>query len=330
MKIGLTYNLNTDYTLAKEDPEDLLAEFDPPATIEELKETLINLGHKVIKIGRPEELLNKIDKFSLDIVFNMAEGDYGRNRESWAPIILEIKKIPYVGSDSLSLSICLDKLLTKKLLVFSHIPTPAFKGINHLEDLKNFNLKFPLMVKPRYEGSAKGIGVKSIVKDKLGLKAQVKFILNKYKQPAIVEEFIRGSEFTVAIIGNKNPEVLPIVPRAVEKNTTLSMHVLEKGKSSNKKLKTKKAMEITPELEKKLKNLSLETYRVLGCLDFARVDLRVDERNNPFVLEINPLPNLSCRDTFGLLAEYLNISYQDLINKILTASLRRWKINDKQ
>lgn len=329
MRIGLTYDLNTDYFLVKGEPADALVEFDSKETIDDLKKALANLGHKVIGIGTAKALLEKIDKLSLDLVFNISEGDYGRNRESWAPIILEIKKIPYVGSDSLSLSICLDKLLTKKLLVFARIPTPAFKGINRLEDLKKMNLQFPLMVKPRYEGSAKGIGIKSIVKDKKNLKKQVKFILNKYKQPALVEEFIKGSEFTAAIIGNKNPKVLPVVPRAVEENTTLSMHVLEKGRSAGKKLKIKEAVEITPELEKKLKDLSLETYRALGCLDFARVDLRVDELNNPFVLEINPLPNLSRRDTFGLLAEYLNISYQDLINKILTASLRRWKINVK-
>ncbi len=135
MKIGLTYDLNKDYRFKKNGPKDASAEFDSPETIKGLEEALISLGHKVIKIGRAEQLLKRVDNLSLDIIFNIAEGYYGRNRESWVPTILEIKKIPFVGSDSLCLAVCLDKLLTKKIFNVHHIPTPAFKGINKLEDL---------------------------------------------------------------------------------------------------------------------------------------------------------------------------------------------------
>lgn len=330
MRIGLTYDLKDNYQLKKGDPKDALAEFDSQKTIQDLEEALVELGHQVIKIGRAEQLLKSLDRLSLDIVFNLAEGDCGRNRESWAPTILELKKIPFIGSDSSVLAICLDKLLTKKLLVSNNIPTPDFRGIDSLADLKNLIIKFPIIVKPRYEGSAKGISVKSIVKNRKELISRVKFILNKYKQPALVEEFIKGSEFTVAIIGNKKPEVMPVIPRAVDIDTTLSTHVLEKERANREIFKIKKAKEITPKLEESLKELSLRTYQALGCFDFARVDLRVDEKNNPFVLEINPLPNLSKKDTFGLLAEYLNINYKDLISKILTASIKRLKINGKK
>ena len=330
MNIGLTYDLKTDYSLKKGESEDTLAEFDPPETIKDLEEALIGLGHKVIKIGRAEKLLKALNKLSVDMVFNLAEGNYGRNRESWVPVILELKKIPFLGSDASILGICLDKLLTKKLLVANGISTPDFRGIDSLDNLKKLTLKFPIIVKPRYEGSSKGISVKSIVKNKKELISRVKFILNKYKQPALVEEFIKGSEFTVAIIGNNHPEVMPIVPRAVDMDTTLSTHVLDKDTTRVRSSKIKEATEITPELEKNLKHLALKTYQVLDCFDFARIDFRVDERNNPFVLEVNPLPNLSKDDSFGLLAEYLNISYKDLINKILKAGIKRLGINEKR
>src|SRR4030043_390019 len=210
--VGLTFDLKTDYEFKENDPPDANAEFDHPSTIDVIAQAIESQGYKVKRIGNVSSLIENLDNLDVDIVFNISEGLYGRNRESQVPVLLEMKGVPFVGSDALTLSLTLDKVMAKKIFIAEKITTPKFfeiKNANSLTDIDH--LKFPLIVKPRFEGSSKGLSDDSKVDNMEELKKQVEYITGAYKQPALVEQFIRGEEFTVAVIGNDPAEIMPIV-----------------------------------------------------------------------------------------------------------------------
>ncbi|MBU4334794.1 MAG: D-alanine--D-alanine ligase, partial [Candidatus Omnitrophica bacterium] len=209
MIIGLTYDVKEDWEIQEGDPADINAEFDKPATIQSIINAIISGGHTVKIIGNFESLIRSVDNLGVDIVFNICEGRTGRNRESQVPVLLEAKKVPYVGSDGLTLGITLDKVIAKKLFQSEGIRTPRFFEARKGDDLEALNvIGFPLIVKTRHEGSSKGITSSSRVVDLAGLKRQVELINDQYDQPALVEEFIGGTEFTVAVLGNEEPKAM--------------------------------------------------------------------------------------------------------------------------
>jgi len=188
MKIGLTYDLKTDYSRRKDDPPDAAAEFDHPDTIKFIAKAFESQGFSVERIGNVSQLLENRDKINVDIVFNISEGLIGRNRESQVPILLEMFGVPFVGADALSLGISLDKIMAKKIFMSEGIPTPKFMEIKSMDGLNNIDhMKFPLFVKPRFEGSSKGLTETSRVENAEELKAQVEKVISVYKQPALVE-----------------------------------------------------------------------------------------------------------------------------------------------
>src|SRR3989338_5550217 len=306
LRIGLTFDLkpaNAERSPSSENNfgiNDYFAEHDSEETVSLIENALKSRGHKVIRIGSAKELLKKLRALNCDIVFNIAEGVNGRNRESEVPAILETLRIPYVGSDALTLSLSLDKAISKKIFAYHDIPTPPyFECVNKKDIIVPKGFSFPFIVKPRYEGSAKGIEPDSRVDNLMDLKKKTKYIIRTYKQPALVEEFISGWEFTVGIIGNDKPEVLPVVQRHVESRTNLSSHIFEKAGLDKDKLRNKEFLEIEPELESQIKGYALTAFCGLDCRDFARLDFRVSEqdlsrkRQKMYLLEINPLPSLA-------------------------------------
>lgn len=324
--IGLTYDLKTEYVFKDSDPPDANAEFDHPLTIDLIAETIESFGYKAVKIGNVSNLIKKIDNLKVDIVFNISEGISGRNRESQVPIILEMMNVPFVGSDALTLGISLDKAMAKKILISENIPTPKFfeteDPTNNTAKIKN--MKFPLIVKPRYEGSSKGLSEKSRVENIEQLRQQVGYIIKTYKQSALVEEFISGTEYTVALIGNNNPEVLPVVQIKIDGRLKLGDKFYTFARITSDRLEYVCADKIDKTLKDKLTNLALKTYKAIDCRDFGRVDFRVDENSNPYVLEINPLPSLSSEDVFMCVAKHLKVSYSDMIRRILDAAFLRY------
>ncbi|MDD5730032.1 MAG: ATP-grasp domain-containing protein [Candidatus Omnitrophica bacterium] len=325
--VGLTYDLKTDYEFKKDDPPDANAEFDHPSTVDIIANAIQSSGFKVKKIGNVAHLLENIDKLKVDIVFNISEGVSGRNRESQVPILLEMAGIPCVGADALSLGISLDKIMAKKIFIAEKIPTPKFLEIkNNTLPWDSDHLKFPLIVKPRFEGSSKGLSEASRVENPEELKKQVDFVVNTYKQPALVEEFIRGEEFTVALIGNDPPELLPVVQIKIDGKLKLNDKFYTFGHIKNDKLEYVCPARISPELRQKITDLALRTYNAIECRDFGRVDVRVDEDGNPYVLEINPLPSLSSEDVFNVVAKAIGISYDEIIGRILKEAIKRYKL----
>jgi D-alanine-D-alanine ligase len=233
-----------------------------------------------------------------------------------------------VGSDGLTLALTLDKLLAKKVFLAEHIPTPHFMEAKSPDDLDNLDhLKFPLIVKPRYEGSSKGLSENSRVENKSGLKKQVEFIVETYRQPALIEEFISGSEYTVAIIGNNPPEVLPVVQIKIDGRLKLEDRFYTFARIHSDRLEYICPARVPKELNNTLEDLALKSYVALECRDLGRVDFRVDNSGKPFVLEVNPLPSLSTADVLTPIAKQIGKTHTELINMILNSALERYNLN---
>jgi len=325
LTVGLTYDLKTDYQFKEGDPPDANAEFDHPSTIDVIANAIKSQGVKVKKIGNAANLLEQINSLDVAIVFNISEGISGRNRESQVPILLEMAGIPFVGADALTLSLTLDKIMAKKIFIAENIPTPKFLEIKSTDSLSDMDhLKFPLIVKPRFEGSSKGLSENSRVENAEDLKKQAEYIINAYKQPALIEEFISGQEFTVAVVGNDQPEVLPVVQIKIDGKFKLNDKFYTFARITSNRLEYSCPAHIDAGLNKKICELALKTYNAVECRDFGRVDFRVDKDGNPYVLEINPLPSLSTEDVFPLVAKQVGLTYEQIIGKILNSALKRY------
>ncbi|MFH1199032.1 MAG: ATP-grasp domain-containing protein [Candidatus Omnitrophota bacterium] len=326
-RVGLTYDLKTDYTFKEGDPPDANAEFDHPSTIDVIAGAIASQGFKVKKIGNVANLLEAIDKLDVDIVFNISEGISGRNRESQVPIILEMAGIPFVGADALTLGLTLDKVMAKKIFVADKILTPKFfeaKSVDALMDTDH--MKYPFIVKPRFEGSSKGLSENSKVNNADELKKQVEYIVNAYKQPALIEEFISGQEFTVVVIGNDSPQALPVVQIKIDGRLKLNDKFYTFARITSDRLEYVCPAKIDKDLEKKIKDLAVKTFDAVECRDFGRVDFRVDSDDKPYVLEINPLPSLSTEDVFPLVAKEIGLTYEQIIGKVLNCALKRYNL----
>ena len=315
MHIGLLYDSQTD-------PDDeRQAEFDPPATIEALRQALELLGHHVTLMGSPEALLRggPIGCCDIDLVFNIAEGGWGRCREAWAPILLDLYRIPYVGSDALALSLGLDKVVCKRLAVAEGIPTPRWVAIDHPAALPaEVPLTWPVVVKPRWQGSGRGIDSGAVVDSPAALNARVHWLHARCPEPMLIEEFIDYGELTVCVIGNDPPVAYPAIQRPIDPMSRLSCHVVKPTPS-----RWESPVVLEESLDVKARDIALHMVKVLGVHDMARVDLRVNRDGRLYFLEINPLPSFDPAGTIGLLAEYLGVTYTALIGQILDAALVR-------
>lgn len=327
-RIGFTYDLKNDHAGQSGLSDDALAELDCSDTIDAVVGAIETGGHEVVRIGHARNLLKRIKKLDVDIVFNICEGLATRNRESEVPVILDLYKIPFVGSDGLTLGLTLDKVMAKKVFVFEGVPTPKYFVADKKTKLSDFKgMRFPLIVKPRHEGSSKGISENSIVTDMKGLTSQIAEVVDRYHQTALVEEFIRGGEFTVLVIGNNKPVALPPVQIQIAGCLEAGDQVYTWRRLEGTDIQYICPPKITKDLDRKLRDIAIRAYKAVECRDFARVDFRVDEKGKPFVLEINPLPSLSLEDVFPLVAKASRMTYAELILKIIDIGLKRNGLN---
>ncbi len=323
LRVGLTYNVKSELILKPTDPPDLNAELDHEDTVNHIEQAFREAGYEVARMGGARRLLEHMDRPNVDIVFNIAEGYEGRNRESQVPILLEMMKIPFVGADGLTLGLTLDKVLTKKVLIAEGIPTPRYAQVQDPDALWQVELAYPLIVKLRCEGSSKGLSEQSLVNGPEDLRRQVRWLIETYKGSSVfIEEFIEGQEFTVAVIGNDPPEAYPVCQIALDGKIDLGRKFftwayLRSGADYICPAR------IPDSLARRMQELSLRTYQAVDCRDFGRVDFRVDSHAQPYVLEINPLPSLSMEDVFNIIAKARGITHHQMITKILDAALMR-------
>lgn len=321
--IGLTYDLREDY-LAQGYSHEETAEFDKEETIAGLESAIIAQGHKVERIGHIKSLAKAlVDGRKWDIVFNIAEGVKGIAREAQVPCLLDAWNIPYVFSDGMVLALTLHKAHTKRIIQYAGIPTAPFYEIRTLSDALDVDLPFPLFLKPVAEGTGKGIDNRSKVENKSDLVKFAGFLLEKFKQPVLVETYLPGREFTVGIVGNdENTEAIGLMEIHFEKTT--SLYGMD-AKENYEKCITYSVPE--KEVADACKKVAMESWKELGCVDGGRVDIRMDVNGVPNFIEVNPLAGMNpIHSDLPILCRLNGISYQELIGKILNASLTRNKL----
>ena len=279
----------------------------------------------------------KLKELRPDIVFNFAEGLIGVNRESHLPAMLEMLQIPYLGSDALTLGICLDKSRAKEILTYHKIPNAKFLVADQTEDIINTNFDFPLIVKPISEGSSKGIFSSSFVKNTKELEDEVSRILISYNQPALIEEFLPGREFTVAVLGNGDEaEILPIIEIRYEvfPEDVVPLYSYEAkwilDTKENKFDVFECPARLNSNLEEKIKDTVLRTYNVLRCKDWSRIDVRLDKNGVPNIIEINPLPGImpdpNENSSFPKAARVAGMTFNQLIQRALYSAAKRYNL----
>ena len=328
MRIGLIYDTFDAYPWREDDPPDADAEYEPEKTVEVLEETVRHMGHTPVRVGTAFDLQEQLaDGLALDAAINIAEGAHSRNREAYAPILLEMAGIPCLGSDALTLSVTLDKAWTKNLVAAAGVPTPPHRVFGGAGAVDSDDLPpFPLFVKPRYEGTSKGITPESKVETVDALRDEVDRVTTTYEQDALVEGFVAGGgEFTVAVVGHDPPEALPVLQRAVESSTGIGLHALEHrgAPAADRDWAHDLAGTLDTDLEDELQAHARTVFDTLDCRDFARADFRVDAEGRPWFLEINPLPTFKPDDTFAIAAEILGRDYIDYLAEVFEQGLRR-------
>ena len=321
MKIGLTYDLRSDYLKEGYSPEET-AEFDKEETIDGIENALMENGYETCRIGNARQLMNALLKGEKwDMVFNICEGMYGDGRESLVPALLDAYRIPYVFSGAVTLGISLNKAFTKRIMRDAGILTPDFFVVGNLDDTDQYHLNFPLFAKPVAEGTGKGIEGKSIINNNQELRAVCADLLKKYNQPVLVEEFLPGREFTIGIVGNHGHA------RVIGGMEIIYSERAENIYSYFNKENYRELIQYIPVKGKLLEEctvISLKVWSVLNGYDGGRVDLRMDKNGRINFLEINPLAGLNpVHSDLPIIARINGISYRQLIGEIMQAAINR-------
>jgi D-alanine--D-alanine ligase len=320
LRVGLLHNLKRDRG------DEHQAEFDSPATIEAIASALRELGHEPIKLEATRWLPGVLDETSIDVAFNIAEGLVGRSREAQVPALLDMLQIPYTGSDPVSLAICLDKGLAKRVVELAGVTTPRGLLMRSASDRLPDDLQYPLLAKPVAEGSSKGVLGKSVVRDEQELRQLVGEIVRRYDQPALVEDYLPGREFTVGLLGNEgNLRVLPAM-EIVFTDSQVAHPVYSYGHKTETEtgVRFEVPAKLDAALEREIAECTTQAFKALGCRDVARIDLRLDARGRVHFLECNPLPGLSPGfSDLCVIAEAAGISYVQLIGAILEPAIQR-------
>lgn len=325
MRIGLTYDLRDEY-LAAGYGEEETAEFDRGETIDGLEGAVRALGHETVRIGHARQLIARLaagDRW--DLVANIAEGMYGLGREAQVPAILDVYQIPYTFSDPLVTALCLHKGLTKLVVQAAGLPTPAFALVEKTGDAARIGLPLPLFAKPVAEGTGKGIGPTSKITDRRALGQVCDELLDKYRQPVLVETFLPGREMTVGILGTGDearvlgtmevllgPKAEPDVYSYVNKERSEELVDYRLG-DPHSDAEVRRAEEV-----------ALGAWRALGCRDAGRIDLRSDASGEPNFLEVNPLAGMHpSHSDLPMIARFKGISYAELVAGIIASASKR-------
>jgi D-alanine-D-alanine ligase len=308
-------------------PPDILAELDSDKSAAAYERALRAHGHEVLVQEGNAHLASWLSETRPDICFNTCEGFGGDSREAQVPALLEMIGLRYTGPTPLAAAISHDKPTTKRILHYYGLPTPHFQVFESPDDSLRHTLHFPLFVKPAHEGTGMGIHNDSVVRNQRQLRDRVAWALGAYRQPALVETYIEGRDVTCGLVGNGKdvhffpitevdfsgypPELLPIYG---------SLQKVDLDHLYRNKCPAPLGARLTAEIRR----LTLETFRVTSCRDYARVDFRIDEQGRPFILEINGLPGITPRSDLTLMAEAEGWTHGDLVRAVLDAGLKRY------
>jgi D-alanine-D-alanine ligase len=342
LRIGLAYNQRPTDPTGDADAEpastpstpDAYVEWDEPATIDAVEQALSGFG-EVVRLEARRDFAERLARAGIDLLFNIAEGLSGPNREAHVPAIAEFLGVPYTASDPLTLTLALHKARAKEAFLARGVPTAPYALIEHEHDLERLStLPYPLFLKPVWEGSSKGISEESFAPDVASAAACARRLLRTYWQPVLAEAYLPGDEFTVAVMGNGGemralpvirfrfdslpPGALPIMgyeAKWVWDDPSRPLEVLECP------------ARVPGALARRIADIGVAAARALGCRDWARVDLRLDAAGAPQVVEVNPLPgiipNPADNSCFPCAARAAGMTYDELIQEVTRIAWRR-------
>lgn len=332
-----------DTPLPPDVPPDAGADYDYIETIDKIRAAIETAGHKTYFVQADNKLPYALREARPDICFNIAEGLGGDAREAQVPALLELLQIPYTGSRVQTNAISLDKTLTKRIWRDRNLPVAPFQEFTFGDEPIRPELRFPLFVKPAREGTGMGVDSRAIVYNEAELRERIEYVTRMYHQPALVEVFLPGREFTVGILGRQDTVLYSRHPEWYDKDGFLRLPILELDSSRSvtpgiygieakaQSVGSDGAPEyvcparIDPDLEKKLHHFAYRAHVVLGSLDVSRTDFRLDAEGNPRLIEINTLPGLTPGySDLCIQCDAQGISYTDLILEILYLGASRF------
>jgi D-alanine-D-alanine ligase len=336
MHFGIAFDLKPEGPVPAGAPDDLYEEFDAPVTIEAIAAVLRGLGHRVSLLGNGRPLLEALLREPPEFVFNFSEGvGAGRCREGRVPAVCEMLGIPFTGSDALALSVALDKDMTRRLVQASDVRVPQglvlrFDAEPYDGDYAEFpamleasGLPLPLLAKPTFEGSSKGIRNRCLIRTAEEFGPTVIQLWQDYKQPVLVEEFIDGPEVTVAILGNDPPQIFGMMSVAPKQPVEHFVYSLEVKRDYVRLIDYACPPALPHVLLQEIEAAALTVFGALGCQDVARLDFRIRD-GVPYFIEINPLPGLNPESSdLVIMAGLLGISHAELITRIVEAAISR-------
>lgn len=355
MRIAVLANLKTNAPRWDGMPADRWDDLDSEKTVNAIVHALESAGHQAAffeaSVLPPFNLIQRLTRYKPDICFNIAESHFGDGREAQVPALLEMLRIPYTGSQVLTLALALDKPMTKRVLAYHELPTPEFQVFERADepicdDLadEDGRLRFPLFLKPSREGTSMGVSIESIVTDVAQLRERLARMIDRYNQPILCEHYISGREVMVGILGNLHPTAarrlsehnvagdlpdtlifLPILEMDVERHAATEADIYTNRMKTELDYRFKCPAPLKPETERQLRVLAAAVFRVTGCKDVARVDFRLArDTGQPYILEVNPLPGLSPHySDLCLQSDSAGWAYERLINTILESAARR-------
>jgi D-alanine-D-alanine ligase-like ATP-grasp enzyme len=336
MHVGFIYNIATE-ELLREQPEQTLRDSDTIETIEEVTRALQAGGHTVTGLNADQRLPARLTRARFDVVFNIATGVYGESRQTHVPAMLEYLRIPHAGSGVLGEALCHHKHYQKMVFQSSGVPTAPFQMFHTGSEPVNKSLRFPLIVKLPSEGASMGLDYDSVVHDETELRARVKMLLDLYSEGVLVEEYIDGREFTVAVLGNNPAYTLPVAELEFFGQLPIRLDEIEDSNFELLKQATGRDLEqvrmesrslvpanLPPELDQRIQGTAIAAFHALSCKDWARVDIRMDEQSNLYVLEVNLEPGIASDCIFARCAFALGWDFNRLVNTILDHAIERY------
>jgi len=336
--IAFLYNVRHTYPDPNNPQSQLETDYDDPATIKTIQEHIANLGYEVLPIEADEYAYAKLkrNKDRIHLAYNYSLGLYGYDRYGQLPAMMEMLQIPYTGARPLAQSLVQDKEMMKDILIANNIPTLPYQVFHHVNERIRRKLKFPLIVKPVAQGSSAGITNDSVVYTEMRLWEQVEYIMDLFGDGALVEPFIRGREFSVSMLGNP-PQFLPIIeadhstlPEGYEPLDSLEVKWILEEESGGESDHLICPAYLSEKLRRKVERVCLGCWRCLEMIDYCRIDVRLDDTGQPFVLDVNSPPGfippeVSMTSYFPLAARADGLSYEHLLKKLFTAALERYK-----
>lgn len=327
MRLALACNCSDHYQTADGQPDDQFEEFDASETVEAIADAIRRHGHAVEILEADRTFPAALERGGFEFVFNIAEGLHGRCRESLVPAVCEMLELPYSGSDAITMGITLDKDLARRN-VAGRVPIAAGRVFSDPAKIDFTGLAFPLLVKPNAEGSSKGIRNRSRVADPESARREVLEMLKSYPGPVLVEEFLSGPECTVGVLGNAEPTVLgvmEIAPRHIPVDQFV--YSIENKRDYKNQVDYHVPARFAPALLEEIKTAAIEAFKALDCRDFSRFDFRLGGDGKPRFIECNPLPGLSpIKSDLVILSRGMNVSYHDLIGRILDNAFSRCRL----